>query len=465
MSSQLFPKLSGDVITSCDNDRGALELSAALPPLSLPAVIGKSRAPAPTPSENREACQLLQQCDSQSDSNVAVKLIGPVLAVPAENGVLTISVEGISGTMMYDHTLAGRGHSLALPAVRLKPGTVGTTSTRLTRSTSALPQATKSASAISGIGGKVAASNRAQQEHRLLPIDYLRGERLRRCTVLVENGGVELDLAGDAAQVENGGESTRPGEGISNDLVCPSIEKLLSVPPEIGTARLYDRVLRDSTSVGNGGEGICLSDPARAWRALACTATAIAPSGGAVRSKLGSDRAAEPKHSEREVLPTPAMPKALAARERERGARSNYGAGGEPGGASEYGAAALGYIGQTPGETVQLLVPLDLEIAKGKPKEHPRDWEVDHFLRAREEHYRGRCPGMPDPAVGGLTAMGESYVLGCMYELRERARHWKAWGPMLDGSGGGATSADGDTSHSAPKGCAEDTGVLCSVMC
>jgi hypothetical protein len=49
--------------------------------------------------------------------------------------------------------------------------------------------------------------------------------------------------------------------------------------------------------------------------------------------------------------------------------------------------------------------------------------------------------------------------------VKERCGLGKASGRMPCGSAEEATSGESGTSHSTPKGCAEDTGVLQCVMC
>jgi hypothetical protein len=59
-----------------------------------------------------------------------------------------------------------------------------------------------------------------------------------------------------------------------------------------------------------------------------------------------------------------------------------------------------------------------------------------------------------------------SYSVGVSDECAEkRWRRWRSPGWMAYGTAEGATWGESDGSHSTPKGCAEDTGVLHSVMC
>jgi hypothetical protein len=59
-----------------------------------------------------------------------------------------------------------------------------------------------------------------------------------------------------------------------------------------------------------------------------------------------------------------------------------------------------------------------------------------------------------------------SCSVGVSHEgTKKRCGLGKASGRMPCGSAEGATSGESGTSHSTPKGCAEDTGVLQCVMC
>jgi hypothetical protein len=96
-----------------------------------------------------------------------------------------------------------------------------------------------------------------------------------------------------------------------------------------------------------------------------------------------------------------------------------------------------------------------------------RDLEADYFFGESEGvygHERSLALECSCEGVGGdlvdCCAAGAGRLSG---ELA--CREWGAWEWMLDGSAEAVASWNGETGHSTPKGCAEDTGVLWCFMC
>jgi hypothetical protein len=318
-----------------------------------------------------------------------------------------------------------------------------------------------SLSEIFETGNEVAPSPSAQSGQQSISMDCLGVESLHLFGASVEIGGAELCVARDLGRAENGGESAHPGERPGFYCIRSSTKRLESAPPETGTAGSYHCAPRASEHVGNGGEGIHSPDTAPAWRALASAATSDPAGQQAARPKLGGHFAAEENCGAEEAYPDSAVLGAPMPKEGDRGRAPNYEEVAELDQATEQVVRALVRMGYNLGKTARQLVPVDRGEPAGEHEERCRDWEVvqpapaakgacARNSRSEYEHQRGELTGSSERSA--MRAMGECW--------EERVRRWRASG----GSAGGASAAENDSSHSTPKGCAEDTGVLQCVM-
>jgi hypothetical protein len=365
--------------------------------------------------------------------------------------------------MMYDDTFVRSRLHRAQSPVNLKPGIGG----MMEMSSAGLVGTTTIFGSIAETADEVTPSPSVQRRHPSTGIDYLGEELLHRPTVLVEIGGEERYVEWGRGLGENGGESVQSGEGTSIDCIGPPTGRFERASPEIGTVGPCCRAPKLGASVGNGGEGICSSDPTPAWSAYGGTTASETPGGQSTRPKLGSHRAFKQTSIGKEVRLPSAVTERGAPEGSERPWRLDYGGAEEPCGATEHRESAVCYIRRSDEEIVLALAP---RVVEGEPdgerEEHSGDYEFEHGALARREPHWRDYRGVRYRQPKGTTGPTWSYSVGVSDECaEERWRRWKAPGWMLRGAAEGATSRESDASHSTPKGCAEDTGVLQCVKC
>jgi hypothetical protein len=102
----------------------------------------------------------------------------------------------------------------------------------------------------------------------------------------------------------------------------------------------------------------------------------------------------------------------------------------------------------------------------GEREETLRNYEFERSELAGWESCWGDYGSVRYHQPGDITGPTWSYPVGASDECAEkRSGRGKAPAWMPYGSAEGATSRESDASHSTPKGCAEDMGVLRGVMC
>ena len=387
----------------------------------------------------------------------------PVPGVPKKIAVLTPAAERISDAMMYDDTSVRSRFHRAQSPVNLKLSIGGTKE----MSSAGLVGKTTIFGAIAETADEVTPSPSVQLRHSSTGIDYLGEELLHRPTVPAEIGGEECCVEWQLGRVENGGESVQPGEGTGTDCIGPSTGGLERAPPETGTAGVRCRVPKPGASVGNGGEVICSSDLAPAWGASVGTTTSETPGVQGTRLKLGSHRALEQMDIGKEVRLLSATIEWPAPEDSERSRAFDSGEAEEPCRATEHVESAVCHICRSEEESLRVPALRGVEREPdGERGVRFGDYKFERGVLARRELHGDDHRGVRYRQPRDTTRETWSYSVGASDEREEkRWRRWRASGWMPYGTAEGTTSLESDASHSTPKGCAEDTGVLRGVMC
>jgi hypothetical protein len=135
-------------------------------------------------------------------------------------------------------------------------------------------------------------------------------------------------------------------------------------------------------------------------------------------------------------------------------------------GATKQEEVTLEHVDYSVGESTEPLALWELGGVDGEYQDRLSYSSADCVVQARKDTRKRLCGSALRRQPGERTGRAASRAVRGTCELgEERARCWSASGRMPDWSAGEGTPAKGEPSHSTPKGCAEDTGVLRCVKC